>query len=122
MGRAGHGIEVAGMSDRPFDSYPLIAEVQQATAAAFGIDIAVMRSHRGAQSDVIPRQAAIYLACQLTRHSLPGVARSFGRLHHTTALHARRATARRILDGDRELACTIANARREIARLVAQRY
>lgn len=44
-----------------------------------------------------PRQVAIYLACELTYHSYPAIARMFGGLDHTTALHAHRAVRGRMM-------------------------
>ena len=36
----------------------------------------------------IPRQIAMYLCRELTNQSLPGIARSFNGIHHTTVLSA----------------------------------
>ncbi|HEV2909627.1 MAG TPA: helix-turn-helix domain-containing protein, partial [Candidatus Eremiobacteraceae bacterium] len=37
----------------------------------------------------VPRQIAMYLACDLTNASLPQIAREFGKKDHTTVMYAR---------------------------------
>ena len=51
-------------------------------------------------TDVVrPRQIAMYLAKDLTPHSVPVIGRKFGRRDHTTVLHAvRKIEALRVSD------------------------
>ncbi len=47
-----------------------------------------MHSARRSRSIARPRQIAMFLAKQLTQHSLPDIGRRFGGRDHTTVLHA----------------------------------
>jgi len=75
---AGHGIDL----------------IQQACARHFGVSRTEMRSPRRSATTVRTRHVAMYLARELTEHSLPAIARRFGGRDHTTALHACRKVAR----------------------------
>ncbi len=68
--------------------YPRIAEIQQAVANHFGTPLIDMRSDRRSARLARPRQLAMYLARQLTPHSLPSIGRHFGNRDHTTVMHA----------------------------------
>lgn len=59
-----------------------IAEIQAATADAFGIKVGEMKSHRRAAARA--RQVAMYLARELTPASYPQIGRMFGNRDHTT--------------------------------------
>ena len=75
-----------------------VAEIQQRTAEAFGITVeALVSTSRGA-AIAWPRQVAMYLARELTSHSLPTIGHEFGGRNHTTVLHACKRTAQRIAD------------------------
>jgi chromosomal replication initiator protein len=73
-----------------------IAEIQAAACDQFGVSSAELVSRTRATRVAQPRQAAMYLARELTRESLPTIARQFGGRDHTTVLHACRRTQQRM--------------------------
>jgi len=80
-----------------------VDDIQKATAEHFGLKQADLISERRTRSVARPRQAAMWLAKQLTTRSLPDIGRRFGGRDHTTVLHAvRRIEA--LKAGDPQLA------------------
>ncbi|MFI4974250.1 MAG: chromosomal replication initiator protein DnaA [Caulobacterales bacterium] len=80
-----------------------VDDIQKATAEHFGLKQSDLISERRTRSVARPRQAAMWLAKQLTTRSLPDIGRRFGGRDHTTVLHAvRRIEALRV--GDPQLA------------------
>jgi chromosomal replication initiator protein len=76
-----------------------VDDIQKATAEQFGLKQADLISERRTRSVARPRQAAMWLAKQLTTRSLPDIGRRFGGRDHTTVLHAvRRIEALRQTD------------------------
>lgn len=76
-----------------------IDDIQKAAAEHFGLKQADLISERRNRSVARPRQAAMWLAKQLTTRSLPDIGRRFGGRDHTTVLHAvRRIEALRAED------------------------
>jgi chromosomal replication initiator protein len=76
-----------------------VDDIQKATADHFGLKQADLISERRARAVARPRQAAMWLAKQLTTRSLPDIGRRFGGRDHTTVLHAvRRIEALRATD------------------------
>ncbi|HEX6860337.1 MAG TPA: chromosomal replication initiator protein DnaA [Caulobacteraceae bacterium] len=76
-----------------------IDDIQKATSEHFGLKQADLISERRNRSVARPRQAAMWLAKQLTTRSLPDIGRRFGGRDHTTVLHAvRRIEALRAED------------------------
>jgi chromosomal replication initiator protein len=65
-----------------------VDEIQKATADHFGLKQADLISERRTRVVARPRQAAMWLAKQLTTRSLPDIGRRFGGRDHTTVLHA----------------------------------
>ena len=65
-----------------------IDDIQKATAEHYGMKQADLISERRNRSIARPRQAAMWLAKQLTTRSLPDIGRRFGGRDHTTVLHA----------------------------------
>ena len=65
-----------------------IDDIQKATSEHFGLKQADLISERRNRSVARPRQAAMWLAKQLTTRSLPDIGRRFGGRDHTTVLHA----------------------------------
>ncbi len=65
-----------------------IENIQKTVASYFKISIADMLSSRRTRSITRPRQMAMSLCKQLTRHSLPEIGNAFGGRDHTTVLHA----------------------------------
>lgn len=67
-----------------------IAEIKDAVCREFGVRPIDMESHRRARMVARPRQVAMYLVGELTRHSLPVIGRHFGGRDHTTVMYAMR--------------------------------
>jgi len=65
-----------------------VDDIQKATAEHFGMKQTDLISERRTRSVARPRQAAMWLAKQLTTRSLPDIGRRFGGRDHTTVLHA----------------------------------
>ena len=65
-----------------------VDEIQKATADHFRLTQADLLSERRTRALARPRQAAMWLAKQLTTRSLPDIGRRFGGRDHTTVLHA----------------------------------
>jgi chromosomal replication initiator protein len=80
-----------------------VDEIQKATADHFGLKQADLLSERRTRSVARPRQAAMWLAKQLTTRSLPDIGKRFGGRDHTTVLHAVRRIEE-LRQGDAQLA------------------
>jgi chromosomal replication initiation ATPase DnaA len=78
-----------------------IAHVQQVVACYYGLTQDDMRSADRSAAISHPRQIAMYLARELTSHSLPELGRRFGGKDHTTVLHAVRTVTERINNCER---------------------
>jgi chromosomal replication initiator protein len=65
-----------------------IENIQRTVAEYFKIRVADLLSKRRSRSITRPRQIAMALAKELTRHSLPEIGDAFGGRDHTTVLHA----------------------------------
>ncbi len=65
-----------------------VDEIQKVTAEHFGLKQSDLVSAGRARALARPRQAAMWLAKQLTTRSLPDIGRRFGGRDHTTVLHA----------------------------------
>lgn len=65
-----------------------IDEIQKAVADHYNVRVADMHSARRSRVVARPRQVAMYLAKNLTTHSLPDIGRKFGGRDHTTVMHA----------------------------------
>ncbi|MGW8367916.1 MAG: chromosomal replication initiator protein DnaA [Gammaproteobacteria bacterium] len=70
------------------DKLITIENIQKTVAEYFKIRIADLLSKRRSRSIARPRQIAMALAKDLTRHSLPEIGDAFGGRDHTTVLHA----------------------------------
>ena len=70
------------------DKLVTIENIQKAVAAYFKIRLADVLSKKRSRSIARPRQIAMALAKELTRHSLPEIGDAFGGRDHTTVLHA----------------------------------
>lgn len=70
-----------------------IENIQKTVSDYFKVTIADLLSSRRTRTITRPRQIAMALAKQLTRHSLPEIGNSFGGRDHTTVLHACRKIA-----------------------------
>ncbi|HEX5380150.1 MAG TPA: chromosomal replication initiator protein DnaA [Phenylobacterium sp.] len=65
-----------------------VDQIQKAVAEHYGLKQADMISERRARAVARPRQAAMWIAKQITTRSLPDIGRRFGGRDHTTVLHA----------------------------------
>lgn len=65
-----------------------IDNIQRVVAEYYKIRVADLHSKRRSRSVARPRQVAMYLAKDLTHHSLPEIGEAFGGRDHTTVLHA----------------------------------
>ena len=73
-------------------------EIQKVVADHFDLRMADMTSNRRPQNIAFPRQVAMFLCREMTRHSLPSIGTAFAR-NHATVLHAHRLVQDR-LKGD----------------------
>ena len=92
-----------GPTLRGGDKRVTVDDIQKATSEYYGLKQSDLISERRTRSVARPRQAAMWLAKQLTTRSLPDIGRRFGGRDHTTVLHA----VRRIEElraGDAQLA------------------
>lgn len=107
---------VASHADPPAPSraQPTIPEIKAVVAHLSGVTLADIMSARRAAAIARPRQVAMYLAKQLTSHSLPAIGREFGR-DHTTVMHAVRVIARQIRTGDQNVIGLYQEAKRRLA-------
>lgn len=67
-----------------------IANIQKTVAEYYKIKISDLLSKRRNRAIARPRQIAMTLAKELTNHSLPEIADTFGGRDHTTVIHANR--------------------------------
>ncbi|MDP3173450.1 MAG: chromosomal replication initiator protein DnaA [Phenylobacterium sp.] len=76
-----------------------VDQIQKAVAEHYGLQQSDMTSERRARAVARPRQAAMWIAKQITTRSLPDIGRRFGGRDHTTVLHAvRRIEALKVDD------------------------
>lgn len=76
--------DVIGIQERQVS----IENIQRTVAEYYKIKVADLLSKRRSRMIARPRQMAMYLAKQLTNHSLPEIGDGFGGRDHTTVLHA----------------------------------
>jgi chromosomal replication initiator protein len=65
-----------------------LGEILDATAQEFGVDREALLARDRRPTVAAARQVAMYLARELTEHSLPEIGRGVGGRNHTTVLHA----------------------------------
>ena len=73
-----------------------VEEIQDSVCAEFSLTREELLSSSRAARLSWPRQVAMYLARELTDHTLPAIGRAFGDRSHTTVIHACKRTAERI--------------------------
>ena len=66
-----------------------IGLIKEKVARFHGITLKELEGQRRDHRLTVPRQIAMYLACDLTNASLPQIAREFGKKDHTTVMYAR---------------------------------
>ncbi|MCA9256229.1 MAG: chromosomal replication initiator protein DnaA [Phycisphaerales bacterium] len=75
-----------------------IQDIAMAATTRFGVKLAELQGKRRSRSIALPRQICMYLARQLTPHSLEEIGGYFGGRDHTTVLHAHRQIGDRLRD------------------------
>lgn len=90
-----------------------IEDIQKKVAEHYQVKLTQMHSPSRARNIARPRQVAMYLAKQLTVHSLPEIGKKFGGRDHTTVLHALKKIEE-LCAHDREFAEDIAFLRRSL--------
>jgi chromosomal replication initiator protein len=96
-GLAAEVIERLGLRSRRVAS-PTIETIQTAICAYFSVTREELLSRSRAQRLAWPRHVAIYLARELTDHSLPVIGREFGGRDHSTVLNACKRAAAHLAD------------------------
>jgi chromosomal replication initiator protein len=81
------------------DKQVSIENIQKTVAEYYKLRTSDMLSAKRSRSIARPRQVAMALAKELTKHSLPEIGRAFGGRDHTTVLHATR-TIKSLRDSD----------------------
>ena len=84
------------------DKQVSIENIQKTVAEYYKLRASDMLSAKRSRSIARPRQVAMALAKELTKHSLPEIGRAFGGRDHTTVLHATR-TIKNLREGDATL-------------------
>ena len=75
--------------------------IQKTVCDHFGLRMQELKARDHSRRVVLPRQVAMWLARELTKWSLPEIARAFGDKHHTTVLHSVKKIAKqRLVDKD----------------------
>jgi chromosomal replication initiator protein len=96
VARAGEGVSRLSLDEaqsilrphlRGSEKRITVDDIQKAVAEHFGLKQADLISERRNRAIARPRQAAMWLAKQLTTRSLPDIGRRFGGRDHTTVLH-----------------------------------
>ena len=75
------------------DKQVSIENIQKAVAAHYKIRVSDLLSSSRSRSIARPRQLAMALAKELTKHSLPEIGKAFGGRDHSTVIHAARKIA-----------------------------
>jgi len=65
-----------------------IQQIQKLVASTYKLTIEELISKNNARQISHPRQVAMYLCKNLTKHSYPEIGRAFGGKHHTTVMHS----------------------------------
>lgn len=78
-----------------------VEQIQKRVAEQFDVRIADMTSKRRPASIAFPRQVAMYLSRELTKHSLNEIGDAFGGRDHGTVLHAHRQVRDRMAKDER---------------------
>ncbi|MBK1618840.1 chromosomal replication initiator protein DnaA [Lamprobacter modestohalophilus] len=75
------------------DKQVSIENIQKAVASHYKIRVSDLLSSSRSRSVARPRQVAMTLAKELTKHSLPEIGKAFGGRDHSTVIHAARKIA-----------------------------
>ncbi len=91
-----------------------IDNIQRVVAEYYKIKVSDLNSKRRTRSVARPRQVAMFLAKDLTSHSLPEIGETFGGRDHTTVLHACRKV-KQLLDSDADIREDVKNLFRTLS-------
>ena len=92
-----------------------IGEILDAAAQEFGVERAALLARDRRPAVASARQVAMYLARELTEHSLPEIGRGIGGRNHTTVLHAVNRVSAAIRSDD-SMRGAVDNLRRRLGR------
>lgn len=81
-----------------------IASIKATVSRFYEVPLREMTSQRRERSAAHARQVGMYLARELTPHSLPVIGREFGRRDHTTVIHGIKAVEGRMRQPEVRLA------------------
>ena len=92
-----------------------IEDIQQKVSDYYQVRSADLRSKKRARQFSYPRQIAMYLCKQLTKHSFPEIGKQFGDRDHTTVMHAvRKIDEKQMVDAElAEVLSTLTNMLRK---------
>ncbi|HSE24746.1 MAG TPA: chromosomal replication initiator protein DnaA [Pyrinomonadaceae bacterium] len=65
-----------------------VQQIQKLVASTYKLSVDELLSKNNARHISHPRQIAMYLCKNLTKHSYPEIGRAFGGKHHTTVMHS----------------------------------
>jgi chromosomal replication initiator protein len=65
-----------------------VQQIQKLVASTYKLGVDELLSKNNARHISYPRQVAMYLCKNLTKHSYPEIGRAFGGKHHTTVIHS----------------------------------
>jgi len=82
--------EALGAEPRPAQREITIEDILSTVIKHFNVRLADLQSKKRSRSISFPRQVCMYLARNMTRHSLEEIGGYFGGRDHTTVLHANR--------------------------------
>jgi chromosomal replication initiator protein len=91
--------QVLKIADTATSKRVTIASIKEKVAKAHGLSVKEMDHQRRDKRIAGPRQIAMYLASELTQHSLPQIAREFQKKDHTTVMYAR-DRVKRLMESD----------------------
>ncbi len=105
--------EALGHEATPQHREVTIDDILRAVTTRFNVRVSDLQSKKRSRSIAFPRQICMYLARNLTRHSLEEIGGYFGGRDHSTVLHADR-TIRSLREDDVQLQATIERLTKEI--------
>jgi chromosomal replication initiator protein len=92
-----------------------IDTIQKKVSEHFDVRVADMKSPRRPKIIAHPRQVAMFLCRELTRHSLQEIGDAFGGRNHATVIHAHRQILQK-MPGDSQLRMAVSRLKEELAR------
>ena len=105
--------EAVGAEHDPSRREVTIEDILNVVTGRYNIRLADLQSKKRSRSIAFPRQVCMFLARNLTRHSLEEIGGYFGGRDHTTVLHAHR-TIKSMAGDDPQLQATLETITQEI--------